>query len=69
MARHPQRREVLFEFRQVGTAVRVAALDPVTRTEVTVIADPRESEEMMKRVAARKLFYAIKKKQEKEQGR
>lgn len=56
-------REVLFEFQQVGTSIRVSALDPVTRTEVTLVADPRTSEAEIKRVAARKLWYAIEKRQ------
>lgn len=57
-------REVLFEFRLVGRSMRVSAIDPDTLTEVTLIADPRTTEEEMKRVAARKLHYAIQKKRQ-----
>ncbi|MEQ8664375.1 MAG: hypothetical protein RIC16_01495 [Rhodospirillales bacterium] len=57
-------REVLFEFRHVGTSLRVSAIDPDTLTEVTLVADPRTSEEELKRVAARKLHYVIQKKRQ-----
>lgn len=55
--------EVLFEMRKAGKyGVRVAALDPITRTEVTMIGDVRYGDEMLKRLAARKLWYVINKK-------
>jgi hypothetical protein len=52
----------LFEFRRVGNVVRVSAIDPVTGTEVTMVAAPGHSEYMIKRIAARKLAYVIDKK-------
>lgn len=54
--------EVLFEFRQVGSILRVIALDPKTGIEVIMVADPRYGEEAIKRLAARKLAYVISKK-------
>ena len=57
-------REVLYEFHHVGTSVRVSALDPDSLIEVTLIADPRTSEAEMQRIAAQKLVYAIRKKQQ-----
>ena len=54
--------EVLFEFRQVGSILRVVAIDPKTGTEVIMVADPRYGEEAIKRLAARKLAYALSKK-------
>jgi len=54
--------EVLFEFRRVGKAVRVVALDPISKTEVTMVAPKEASREEMKRTAARKLAYVIAKK-------
>ncbi len=55
--------EVLFELRRAGRyGVRVAAIDPITRTEITMIGDIRYGEETLKRMAARKLFYVINKK-------
>ncbi len=54
--------EVLFEFHpSSGRAVRVVAIDPVTGTEVVMVGDRRMSDEMLKRTAARKLFYVLDK--------
>lgn len=55
--------EVLFEFRTVGKSYRVVAIDPITQTEVTMIAPVKASREDIKKVAARKLAYVIGKKQ------
>ncbi len=51
--------EVLFEFWRVGDSVRVAAIDPATNTEVSVVAPPTTGLETMQRVAARKLAYVL----------
>ena len=55
--------EVLFEMRRVGRSVRVAAIDPITHTEVILVAPAKLSLNDMKRVAARKLVYVMSKKQ------
>ena len=55
--------EVLFEMRRVGRSVRVAAIDPITPTEVILVAPAKLSLNDMKRVAARKLVYVMSKKQ------
>ncbi len=55
--------EVLFEFRSVGRFVRVAAIDPITGIEVTMVGDVTYGEEMLKRIATRKLKYVIAKRQ------
>ena len=55
--------EVLFEMRRVGRSVRVAAIDPITHTEVILVAPAMLSHNEMKRVAARKLVYVMSKKQ------
>jgi len=55
-------REVLYEFAKVGKHLRVTAIDPRTGIEVTMIADPRYGEVLIKRLAARKLAYVISKK-------
>ena len=55
-------REVLFEFRQVGSILRVIAIDPKTGTEIIMVADPRYGEEAIKRLAARKLAYVLSRK-------
>ena len=54
-------REVLYEFRSVGRYLRVNAIDPRTGIEVSMIADPRYGETLIKRLAARKLAYVISK--------
>ena len=55
--------EVLFEMRRVGRSVRVAAIDPITHTEIILVAPAKLSINDMKRVAARKLVYVMSKKQ------
>ena len=55
--------EGLFEFRPVGRFVRVAAIDPITGIEVTMVRDVTYGEEMLKRIAVRKLKYVIAKRQ------
>ncbi len=54
--------EVLFEFRRVGNAVKVCAIDPVTRLEITMVAPISADRETMIRLAKRKLSYVINKK-------
>ena len=53
--------EVLFEMRRFGRSVRVAAIDPITHTEVILVAPAKLSLNDMKRVAARKLVYVMSK--------
>ena len=60
--------EVLYEFRPVGNILRVTAIDPKTGTEIIMVADPRYGEEVIKRLAARKLAYVIAKKKSKKSG-
>ncbi len=48
-------REILFEFRPLGSQVRVAAIDAQTGTEVIVIAPISASQLNMQRVATAKL--------------
>ena len=55
MARDPALSEVLFEYRQIGPQMRVAALDPRTGTEVVVIAPASATKLQMQTVALNKL--------------
>lgn len=55
--------EVLFEMRKVGKTLRVVAIDPITRTEVSMVAPAKANKYDIQRVAARKLAYVISKKQ------
>jgi hypothetical protein len=52
-------REVLFEFVQLGNAVKVTAIDPATGTEASIVGSPAMSEAMLKRNALRKLDYVM----------
>ncbi len=58
--------EVLFEFHYTGAsnaAIRVIAIDPITKTEVTMVGAPGYGDEFLKRLAMRKLAYVIAKQQ------
>ncbi|SDG70889.1 DUF6898 family protein [Pelagibacterium luteolum] len=54
-----QGREVLFEFRQAGPQIRVAAIDVETGIEVVAIAPLTASETQMKNLALAKLRRRI----------
>ncbi len=63
IGRNRQAREVLLELHYTsGRAVRVVAIDPVSGTEVTMVGDASRGEEVLKRLAAQKLDYVLKKK-------
>ena len=47
--------EVLIEFYRVGGYVKVSAVDPRSYTEVCIVGDPQAGEEMLTRMAVRKL--------------
>ncbi len=53
--------EVLFEFIVQGNYVKVIAVDPVTRIEISLVGDRRASKQMLERTAIRKLEYVIAK--------
>jgi hypothetical protein len=48
-------REVLFEFKQVGSVVRVAAIDAVSGLEVTVMGPATASRSDLQKLALNKL--------------
>ena len=54
--------EVIYEFMPMGRYVRVAAVDPATLTEVSIVGDPAVGENLLKRQARRKLAYVLAKK-------
>ena len=54
MARSPEP-EVLFEYRQIGAQMRVAAIDPRSGIEVVVIVPASATEMQMQQLAAAKL--------------
>ena len=57
--------EVLFEFVPQGRFVKVVAVDPVSRVEVTVVGDRMARPETLKRIATNKLKYVLGKAAEK----
>ncbi len=56
--------EVIIEIYQVGNAVKVTAIDPVTLVEVSIVGSPSQGEELLKRAAINKLSYVLRKRQE-----
>ena len=56
-------REVILEFRQIGNAVKVTAVDPETLVEVSIMGSAASGEETLRRAALRKLDYVLRKRQ------
>lgn len=54
-------RDVLFEFRRIGTSVKVSAVDPATGTEVSIIGPAGAGEVALRRVALQKLRFVLAK--------
>lgn len=54
--------EVLFEFVSKGNFVKVMAVDPITRTEVSIVGDRRTGKSTLEKVATRKLMWVLKRK-------
>lgn len=57
----PGSNEILIEIQQIGNAVKVAAIDPETLIEVSIVGSPSAGEEALKRAAVRKLAFVLKK--------
>jgi len=53
-------REVLFEFKQIGAVIRVAAIDSATGIEVTVMGPAAASRSDLQRLALGKLKARLK---------
>jgi hypothetical protein len=54
-------RDIIFEFVQVGAAVKVTALDTASGIEASIVGDPSAGEAALKRLALRKLEYVLAK--------
>ncbi len=54
--------EVIFEFVRIGSSVKVTAIDPLTGTEASIVGTLAAGELALKRLAAQKLNYVLKKK-------
>ena len=51
--------EAIIEFRRIGTALQVIAIDPETGREVSMVGDPRLSRYELERLAVQKLRYVL----------
>ena len=52
--------EVIFEVIHVGNSVKVTAVDPHSGAEVSIVGDPAMDEITLRRAAARKLAYVLR---------
>ena len=55
-------REIIIEFFPIGSVIRVAAMDALTLTEITIQGPTATSEETLKRNALKRLEYVLRKK-------
>ncbi len=53
----------IVEFWQVGGAVKVSAIDPVTLTEVSIVGPPSAGDAVLEQTVLRKLKYVLNKRQ------
>ena len=51
----------IIEFHQVGSYMKVSAIDPETMLEVSIVGPANASEETLRRTAVRKLEYMLDK--------
>ena len=61
MAEEPELGEVIFEFYHVGDSVKVSAVDPITKVEVSIVGPSAAPRFILQNVALRKLKYILKK--------
>jgi hypothetical protein len=52
-------REIIFEFLRIGAALKVTAIDAASGTEVSIVGDPKASQETLRRLARQKLDYVM----------
>ncbi len=55
-------KEYIIEFRLVGNAIKVSAVDSDSMTEVSIVGDPKRSREELTRLAVQKLEFVLEKK-------
>jgi hypothetical protein len=58
----PAKDGYLLEFRQIGNAVKVSAIDPVTGTEVSIVGSALSPQSQLANTAVAKLKFMIAKK-------
>jgi hypothetical protein len=52
-------RDVIFEFRRIGTVVKVSAVDTLTMTEVSIMGPASATEATLRQTALRKLEFVL----------
>ena len=57
---------VIIEFVKVGAYVKVSAIDPTTRVEVSIVGDPLVSQAKLEQTAVQKLKYVLNKRKKRE---
>jgi hypothetical protein len=62
-------REVIFEFHTFGNATKVSAFDVATMTEISVMGATGVGQEVLKRLALRKLEYVLRRKSDRKPSR
>jgi hypothetical protein len=62
-------REVILEFRAIGNAVKVTAVDPETLIEVSIVGSASAGEEALRRTVLRKLEYVLARRNEPSKSR
>ena len=55
-------REIIFEFRPVGSVVKVTAMDTQSLTEISIQGPASAGQEILKRTALKRLEYVLQKK-------
>ena len=59
-------KRVIIEFVKVGAYVKVSAIDPTTRVEVSIVGDPSMSQATLERTAVQKLKYVLNKREKRD---
>jgi len=57
-------KRVIVEFVKVGAYVKVSAIDPTTRVEVSIVGDPSMSQATLERTVVQKLRYVLNKRKQ-----
>ena len=57
---------VIIEFVKVGAYVKVSAIDPKTRVEVSIVGDPLVSQTKLEQTAVQKLKYVLNKRKKRD---
>tara|TARA_Y100001954_G_scaffold188664_1_gene202130 strand:- start:430 stop:624 length:195 start_codon:yes stop_codon:yes gene_type:complete len=57
-------KRVIVEFVKVGAYVKVSAIDPTTKVEVSIVGDPSMSQTTLERTVVQKLKYVLNKRKQ-----